>query len=339
MEIELLGKDIVVRRKGWPRFKEFLNGNNYSKILLVCDENTKRDCLPIFLENVKPTEIYTVPLSENCKTRKVASKFHDYLLENKYNRNSLLIALGGGALCDLVGYVACTFKRGIPLALLPTSLLAMVDASVGAKNGLNFKGIKNILGTFYVPEIVLINSEFLKSLEQREFSSGLAEVLKYASLHNPLINDLVKTNNIEDFIKKSVEVKSSFVRKDPYDHGIRKMLNFGHTLGHAMEATLQPQLLHGEAVAFGMRLERRIAIDKLLISEDFLFDWDQLVAKIFGNEFPKFNLNSAWSFMLNDKKNVSEKVTMSVPGEKGTFHQNIEITHEEIQRAINYFSV
>ncbi|MCB0539155.1 MAG: 3-dehydroquinate synthase [Bacteroidetes bacterium] len=233
----------------------YLKENSFNKIFILVDENTKRDCLPlIHFNNFIEIEIKSGEQHKNIQT---CQQIWAVLLEHEAHRNDLLINLGGGVIGDMGGFCASVFKRGISFVNIPTTLLAMVDASIGGKTGIDFYNQKNMLGVFNKPKAVLIDNIFLKTLPTRQLLSGKAEMLKHGIIANEehffsIPIDEIPTLNL---IETSINIKNDFVKQDPYDKGLRKTLNFGHTLGHALESYCLSEnydLLHGEAVAQGM---------------------------------------------------------------------------------------
>ena len=233
--------------------------NNYSRIFLLVDENTRAHCLPIFEKKYKHRidAILEIPSGEENKNINTCQKVWQALSNNNGDRKSLLINLGGGVLTDLGGFVASTFKRGIDFINIPTTLLSMVDASIGGKTGIDLGPLKNQIGVINQPQMVLIFPEFLKTVEERQIKSGYAEMLKHG-----LIKDLEYWSQLKEtpdytvphFIQKSIALKNEVVMQDPTEQGLRKILNFGHTLGHAIESYFledpsKKTLLHGEAIA------------------------------------------------------------------------------------------
>lgn len=236
------------------------------RAFLVTDENVEH-----FYGSVLPDiPRLVLPYGEETKTFATISQIVDFLLKNRADRHSLLIGCGGGVISDLTGLTAALFQRGIACAQIPTTLLAQVDASVGGKNGINFQGYKNVLGTISQPEFVLIDSSFLPTLPQREISCGLAEIAKHAliadpemvdylELHTRLIREL-NTGCIDYLVSRSVEIKSRFVVLDEKDAGERNKLNFGHTVGHALEKVVG--ISHGEAVSIGICSAAAISVER-----------------------------------------------------------------------------
>lgn len=239
---------------------------------------------------------FVFPPGETAKTRTTKEWIEDGMLEAKMDRNSALIALGGGVTTDLGGFVASTYLRGIPLILIPTTLLGMVDASVGGKNGVNTACGKNLIGTFYQSELILIDPECLATLPAAQMRSGKAEIIKYALTLDP---ELLSCETLEEKIRRCVALKTDIVSEDPHDRGRRHILNFGHTVGHALEAVSEFTLAHGDAVAVGMLIEALMSVELGFLKED-------VILKIFSilEEFPVCSIDSSslFSHMNYDKK-------------------------------------
>lgn len=247
---------------------EHLATNNYSKIFLITDENTFEHCYPTFVTHLKTTvaiEVIQIEAGEQHKNIQTCTSVWNILSELDADRKSLIINIGGGVVTDLGGFVACTYKRGINYINVPTSLLAMVDASVGGKTGVDLGSLKNQIGVINTPEMVLIDTSYLSTLPANQMRSGLAEMLKHGLIQDKAywdkMSDLSKmtSDDLDQLIYESVIIKNNVVTQDPTEEGIRKTLNFGHTLGHAIESYYlenpeKEELLHGEAVAIGMIL-------------------------------------------------------------------------------------
>jgi 3-dehydroquinate synthase len=293
---------------------------NFKKIFVLMDTHTKKHCWPL-IEKYFPKEYtltYTIKAGEKHKNLQSVNGILSWLLKNNAEKNHLLLNLGGGVVSDIGAFAASIFKRGIKYANIPTSLLAMVDASIGGKNGIDFNHAKNVVGTFSKPEFIFICPLFLNSLNNRNFNNGLAEMLKHKILDGKVsdfsIKSLSNKNTLFAEIKSAVHFKSATVNKDFEDKGIRNILNFGHTIGHAIESYMlqkNKNILHGEAIAAGM-------ICELYIST-ILFNYPQIelakTEKIIFSIFHKINLpgySSLKKYLLNDKKKKDGKIKFSL---------------------------
>jgi len=291
-----------------------LDISTYSKVAILVDENTKRDCLHK-LPKIENALIIEIKSGEEFKNISTCNFIWEQLTINNFDRNSLLINLGGGVIGDMGGFCASTYKRGLDFIHIPTTLLAMVDASVGGKLGIDFKGFKNQIGLFNNPKSVLISPEFLETLAESELKSGFAEVVKHALISD---NSLwVKLKNIpfteldwEDIIDTSVQIKNKIVLADPFEKGERKKLNFGHTFGHAIESYYLEKgtpISHGEAVFMGMILETEISD----LSETNKNEIKNYILSNFALPYTpkKSNLHK---FLINDKKNQDGKINFTL---------------------------
>lgn len=264
-------------------FNQFLDNVDHN-YLIIKDENVDINC----------DNIISLPFSEQTKNLATVNQLYDLFIDRNVSRETTtIVAIGGGVTLDVVGYAAATFKRGIKVIYVPTTLLSMVDASVGGKTGVNYQGLKNYIGCFYQPSCVIIDPVFLQTLDQRQFNNGMAEVIKYGCIKDKrLLNDIMQPNlDIEDIIERSINVKKYFVEQDERDHHVRHALNFGHTYGHAIESYYQfDKYLHGEAISIGMNMK----CDDPLLKE--VCDYYHLPTTL-EDEIDLTNL------MLKDKKN------------------------------------
>lgn len=321
-------------------------------IFLIVDSNTNKYCIPHFmahLETELSIEIIEIEPGEQNKTVDTCVGVWNALSELGADRKSLIINLGGGVVTDLGGFVACTFKRGIKYINVPTSLLAMVDASVGGKTGVDLGSLKNQVGVINSGDMVLIDTSFLGTLPQNHLKSGLAEMLKHGLIKsrtywNQLI-DLSKftIDDLDELIYDSVVIKKDIVTKDPFEINERKHLNFGHTLGHAIESYFlskdnKTELLHGEAIAIGMILECFIST-KLL---DFPKDDCALVKKVMLNFFKKVDIyasdyDAIIDLLKYDKKNEHGNVNFVLLEAIGMPHVDCLVDNQLIVEAFEYY--
>ncbi|WP_428225487.1 3-dehydroquinate synthase [Flavobacterium sp.] len=327
---------------------QYLAENAISKIFIIVDENTNEYCLPHFLPQLEteiPFEIIELEAGEEHKTIETCAGVWEALTELGADRKSLIINIGGGVITDMGGFIASTFKRGIPFINIPTTLLAMVDASVGGKNGVDLGGLKNQIGTITQPEMVLIDTYYLESLSQREMRSGLAEMLKHGLIANKEHWNRFKNLSalqFEDFgflIQESVAIKAEIVAKDPKENNIRKTLNFGHTLGHAIETYFlenpeKERLLHGEAIACGMILESYLAFkNKSLTSEEYLEVKNQIQDIFEPISFDKKDIDAIIGLLVHDKKNEFGIIQFSLINRIGHCLYNQTTDNETILEA------
>ncbi|OYQ36775.1 3-dehydroquinate synthase [Flavobacterium cyanobacteriorum] len=349
--IKSAGYNIYFNDNCYSYLAENIQQGDYSKIFILADTNTSRLCLPLFLPSLVagvPVEIIEIDAGEEYKTLETCTRVWEALTELGADRRSLLINLGGGVVTDLGGFVAAAFKRGMDFINVPTTLLAMVDASVGGKTGVDLGNIKNQVGVIKNPVAVLIDTAYLDTLPQQELRSGLAEMLKHG-----LIADKNYWNNFtslsglttDDFlplIHRSVTLKNEIVQQDPYEKNVRRLLNFGHTSGHAIETyflNIKKPLLHGEAVAIGMVLEACLSFEKKLLPAEEYIEIRTVITSIFDTiTFSAADIEEIIALMVHDKKNEFGKVNFVLLEKigKGVINQPVE--KELIIRAFDDYS-
>lgn len=296
-----------------------LDISSYSRIGILVDENTKRDCL-CKLPYIDNSIIINIKSGEENKTISTCNFIWKKLTEQQFDRNSLLINLGGGVIGDMGGFCASTYKRGIDYIQIPTSLLAMVDASIGGKLAVNFIDLKNQIGVFNNPKSVLIDHKFLQTLPENELKSGFAEVVKHAliadkSLWNKITSVSFENLSWEEIISSSIVVKNNIVLSDPLEKNVRKKLNFGHTYGHAIESFYLKKgipISHGEAVFTGILLETELSD----LSMDNKLEIKNYISSNFSlPHLPK--KSELLAFLANDKKNKDGKISFSLLNQIG----------------------
>lgn len=280
--------------------------------------------------NFKNSIKFVLKDGEYQKNFKNYKKILDFALKNKLERKDAIVAIGGGVVGDIAGFVAATYLRGIDFIQIPTTLLACVDSSVGGKVAINTKFGKNLVGAFYQPKAVFCNLNFLKTLDERQFKTGLAEVLKYAFINNEydFFNYLLQNSGkilareeetLAKIIETSLKIKAAVVSKDEKEKGLRRILNFGHTYAHALEKiTNYKKYTHGEAVAIGMIFTINLAFKKGLINEEYKNEGLDLINK-YGlvKKMPKFSMKKIISLMQSDKKVEEGKIKFILPSSKG----------------------
>ena len=319
-----------------------------SQIFVLADSNTKKHCLPVFskaLQNDFQFQLLSFMAGEENKTIYTATELWEELAQKGADRNSLLINLGGGVVTDLGGFVASTYKRGIRFYNIPTSLLAMVDAAIGGKTGIDHRGVKNLVGTFAKAHGLFIHPKFLETLPAMEMRSGFAEILKHGLItdktywHQAL--DAWQTKSWNSLIMRSVEIKSAVVDQDPLEKNLRKMLNFGHTIGHALESYYldkkQP-LLHGEAIAAGMLMAAFLSEEKTGLASNQKDEIAHSVLKIFGKiQLEESEVSELISWIKHDKKNTGNRLNFVLLKEIGVPQIDVSITLSEVERAVRWY--
>ena len=314
-----------------------------SKVFILTDENVAPIWLPeteYWLDCDEAVEIVLRP-GEKYKTLQTVQRIWKTLMKHHADRNALLINLGGGVITDLGGFAASTYKRGIKFINIPTTLLAMVDAAIGGKTGIDFGGGKNQIGTFAEAKEVIVDPVFLETLPQRELLSGLAEMLKYGFIADAKLLETNLENYKQNIVRAGV-IKREIVAQDPTEKGLRKILNFGHTLGHTIESyclTTDYPLLHGEAVALGMTAALWLSVKQCGLGERVLQDYEQQLPMLLSEA--NLNLTEAdvepiLSYLALDKKNNGDKPQFVLLEAVGKPIWDVEIEPEWVSRALAY---
>ena len=321
----------------------------YSQVVILSDENTRALCLPQLLKALPAlakATVLEIPAGEGYKTLTTCEKVWQQLFALQIDRSALLINLGGGVITDMGGFIASTYKRGIDFINIPTTLLAQVDATVGGKTGIDFGSIKNGIGTFSFAKQVFIYTPFLKTLPDEQLMSGYAEMLKHALITSPKDwADTIKINPLknkkwDELIYRSLAIKQKIVQQDPYESGVRKTLNFGHTLGHALEGYSlkhgQP-LLHGHAVALGMIGELWLSEQKTGFPHGDVQKIRNALLKLYQPYFNiDWNTNKLSRLISNDKKNKSGKTNFVLLSKIGKPVLDVSCEGDEIKAAVKH---
>jgi len=328
-----------------------MNSKSYDKLFILTDENTELHCLPAInkLLNDNNAISVTIPAGDLNKNIETLSHVWTQLSQKGATRHSLLINLGGGMTTDLGGFAAATFKRGIRYINIPTTLLSMVDASVGGKTGINFNGLKNEIGAFAPASSVLIETEFLKTLDKENFFSGYAEMLKHGLISNTehwaeLLNfptDTLDYTRLKELVGKSVQIKEDIVEQDPYEQGIRKALNLGHTVGHAFESLSFEEdrpVLHGYAVAWGIVCELYLSSVKTGFPTDKLRQTVQFIKENYGCFSIDCKIyDKLYAYMLHDKKNTAGIINFTLLKDVGEICINQSADKDEIFEMFDFY--
>lgn len=327
----------------------------HDKIFVLTDENTAKCCWPVIQSFLclKRAKLITIPASDTHKDIDSLAQVWTALGQGGATRHSLLINLGGGMVTDLGGFAASTFKRGINFINIPTTLLAMVDASVGGKTGINFNGLKNEIGVFNESKYVILDTCFLNTLDHENLLSGYAEMLKHSLIANEKMwaehvrfdwhsgNLSLLTSQLSPLVKMSVEVKERIVTEDPLEKGIRKALNVGHTVGHAFESfamkTGRP-ILHGYAVAYGIICELYLSVTKTGFPVDQMRQTVSFIREHYGTfDITCDDYDQLIELMTHDKKNTSGIINFTLLGGIGDIRINQTATAEEIKEALDFY--
>jgi len=327
------GHEVVFGRHCLAEMAELLSDESYRgvKIFILADENTLSNCLPEMISKIPildGAEVIEIESGEESKSFEVVAGIWEVLTELGADRSSVMINLGGGVITDLGGFIAGTFKRGIRFINIPTSLLAMVDASIGGKTGINHSGLKNEVGLFNNPQGVYVDPTFLETLPKAHVLSGFAEMVKHALIFSPgywkELQDvsLLDLPSLDQSIYRSIEIKNQIAGSDPYESGRRKILNFGHTIGHALEAYSHESdakiLLHGEAIAIGMVCEAYISHKLEHLPEKQLKEISSFIFSFFSKvNTESFTFHRLIEIMRHDKKNRDERINFTLLPEIG----------------------
>jgi 3-dehydroquinate synthase len=346
---EIIQKDfeLFLGNEVLEKLAEILINKEYSKVFVLMDTNTQRHCWPILSPYLVNYEPIVIPAGEANKTLKYAEKIWSKFQEHFADRRAVLLNLGGGVISDLGGFCAATYKRGIDFVNIPTTLLSMVDASIGGKLGVDFDSYKNVIGVFQHPKYIFINPQFLNTLPEEEKRNGLAEVCKHALIEDKSLFEKLAAIEKHDWenagalIFQSLKIKVSIVKKDPLEKDIRKALNFGHTIGHAIETQSlisdTVPLKHGEAIAIGIICEAYIskAIQGLSSSEL------EKITEFFKSRFPKYkgklHASSLIDIMKNDKKNRQGLINFTLLKKIGKAKIDINCHDDLIAKSIEYY--
>ncbi len=326
---------------------DFFSTHQFSNVFVLVDENTTEHCLPI-IQDVLP-EFWSVQVKsgEEEKHIETCSMIWRSMTDARLDRKALMVNLGGGVIGDMGGFCAGTYKRGISFINIPTTLLAQVDASVGGKLGIDFDGFKNHIGLFKDPNHVFIAPQFLSTLPPRELRSGFAEVIKHAYIRDISYLHKIKSKSLKDQpwmerIQHSIDVKSQVVLQDPTEQGLRKILNFGHTVGHAIETTYlktDKKLLHGEAIAVGMICELFLSHKLLELEKDRVDEEGRYLVDVFGcKSLNKSDFEQIVNNALQDKKNEGGVVKMSLLRSIGDCTYDIPVSAADMLDSLFYFN-
>ncbi len=337
---------------GYIKIEAFLNEHKPSKCYILVDEHTEKFCLNYFISKLKHQynfEVIKINSGENFKNLESCSTIWNKLTDLGADRNSLLINLGGGVITDMGGFTASTFKRGISFINISTTLLSMVDASVGGKTGVDLGVLKNQIGLFSNPEMVLIDENYLNTLPPRELLSGLAEIIKYGLTYDLKLWDEISSfktitiNNIKPLIHRSIEIKNEVILKDPKENGLRKILNFGHTLGHAVEsyflqAPHKKTLTHGEAIAVGMVMELYLSHVQFNFPINLVDEVKNKIKSLFGNVVISTNdFKHITDLLIHDKKNSNGKVNFVLLSAFEKCELNCNVKKSQLVDAFKYY--
>ena len=325
----------------------FLNANPYTNIQVLVDEKTFRYCYPIIKPIFPKHNLVKIKSGEQQKNLDTCQTIWESMTNHELDRHALMINLGGGVIGDMGGFCAATYKRGIDFIQIPTTLLSQVDASVGGKLGIDFQGLKNHIGVFQTPKTVLIDPVFLESLSFAEKRSGFAEIVKHCLIMDVDKWNIIRKKDFEeqdfnDLIAHSVAIKQQVVKADPTEKGLRKILNFGHTLGHAIETYFlgKPKLhlLHGEAIAAGMICEAFISYQRKMIDQKTLANIEEFIYSVYGKAtITESDMEEIIALTAQDKKNKGKEIRFSLLEGAGKCIYDIPVSKAEMKKALEYY--
>jgi 3-dehydroquinate synthase len=347
---------VIISRKLEEELSTAMAECERDSLFVLVDENTQRLCLPLLsdMDCMRGAQVITIGATDANKTVDTLQQVWTALQQGGATRHSLLVNLGGGMVTDLGGFAAATFKRGLNYINIPTTLLAMVDASVGGKTGVNFGGLKNEVGVFSNASAVILDTTFLKTMDHENLLSGYAEMLKHGLIsddrhwaeilkHQETLANLERQENLDKLsalLADSVAVKQRIVTEDPTEQGLRKALNLGHTVGHAFEslALQRKPILHGYAVAYGLVCELYLSCVKTGFPTDKMRQTVSFIREHYGqmsitcDDYP-----TLLQLMTHDKKNVAGKINFTLLGGVGDIRINQTATEEDIKEALDFY--
>ncbi len=341
---------IFIGNEPLKHLQEFLSSNSFSQTFVLVDENTNNHCYPLIASLLPTHHTIEIKSGEENKTLSTCELVWNKLTEENADRKTLLINLGGGVIGDLGGFAAGCYKRGVSFIQIPTTLLAMVDASVGGKTGIDFNGFKNQIGLFNQPEAVFIHTAFLKTLNKRELLSGFAEVIKHYLIADTDAFRKLEISNLKpeivdwnSVVERNVNIKSFFVEHDPQESDSRKALNFGHTVGHAIETYFlksgDKKLLHGEAIAAGMICESSISEKLNLITALELVSITKILLHYFQLlHVPETSFDEILQLMKQDKKNSANQFQFTLLKGIGNYSINNSVEENVVIESLNYYN-
>jgi 3-dehydroquinate synthase len=318
------------------------------KVFVLADSNTVSIVDQLKIKSLREENICVIPAGEQHKTLAQAAHIWEFLSDNRASRKSLLINVGGGMITDLGGFCGSTYMRGIRTLNIPTSLLAMVDASLGGKTGINHQHFKNQIGTFHNPIATCINIQFLYSLPKLEFINAWAEIMKHGIIDGGALWSTIKSGLPNEdseswlfIVKENVRIKSEIVQKDPLESGLRQKLNFGHSIGHALESCYLAHkdfICHGQAVAAGIVIESFISNQLNLLTSKHL----QEITQVVDSSFERLSISPDWfqqllNYIKVDKKNFNDQIIMVLPQKPGHLQLNVPVKSEQIISALTRY--
>lgn len=319
-----------------------------SSVIVIADENTSVLCVPRLKQFFQQDRLVVLPAGEQSKTLQSCEKIWDALIKMNADRDCLILNVGGGVICDIGGFAASCFQRGIRFGNVPTTVLSMSDAAIGGKTGVDYAGLKNYIGVIRFPEFIWIDEGFLETLEEKEKISGFAEIVKHAIIGSTeLWNSLEEIDSIhhlswKGILEKNLPIKVRIVEADPCEHGLRKVLNFGHTIGHALESHYlhrSKPAMHGDCVATGMLIEAKMSNSLGILNNNDFEAIERLIGRLLKpikNSLPTFAEIKPW--MIKDKKSIHASPGFSLPDKIGSCKWNVQVAESVIAECFTWYT-
>lgn len=349
-KIKASGYTVVVSKNIVTEINTFLNNRSFSRLFILVDENSLKHCYPQLVTEIpafEDAEIIEIESGEENKSLEVCAQLWSTLDELGADRQALFINLGGGVIGDMGGFIASTFKRGIEFINIPTTLLAQVDASVGGKAGVDLNHLKNLIGVFNNPQAVFVNPDFPATLDSRQLLSGFAEIIKHGLIADAAYWQKIRKTKVSSYekvatlIETSIRIKNKIVLEDPYEQNIRKALNFGHTIGHAVESHFLESgqlLLHGEAIAVGMIAEAWLSYKITGLPDASLNDITYYISTLYSSVIlEKTDVEHIVELMFHDKKNSNGQLNFSLLSAIGKCEIDQTASTDLVKEALNYY--
>lgn len=342
----MLPEHIRLTQNPGEELASYLSQKKYSQVVVVTDTNTKQHCYPLLKAHLPKHSVLETMSGEEFKNLETCTYLWQKLTDQRIDRHAVLIVVGGGVLGDMAGFCAATYKRGIDFVLVPTTLLAQADASIGGKLGIDFDSYKNHIGVFQQPALTLLHSGFLKTLPESELRSGFAEVIKHTLISDNALWNEVRSKKLneqdwERLLRHSATFKYGVIEQDPKEQGLRKILNAGHTIGHALESYLLSKgkkVTHGEAVAAGLVAEAYLAFEREFISQTKLNAIASYVKDTFGKlAFKENETGVIAEYALQDKKNKGNEILCVLLKEEGSAGWDYAISLQDVKGALSFY--
>lgn len=327
--------------------ENFFKTKSFSQVAVLVDENTKKFCYNKIKSFLPKHSLIQIKSGEGQKDLSSCQVIWNKMTANAMDRHALFINLGGGVIGDMGGFCAATYKRGIRFIQIPTTLLSQVDASVGGKLGIDFNGFKNHIGVFQLPEEVWVDIQFIETLPFAEKRSGFAEIIKHCLIADYDMWESIRKKDLQDqdlgiLVPHSINIKKKVVEEDPKERGLRKILNFGHTLGHAIETFYldkgAKKLLHGEAIAAGMVMESYLAYTKRFIDAQTLTEIEEFIFSVYGRvDLNEEDVRYILKLTAQDKKNLGGEVRFSLLNGRGSCTFDVSCSMKEMEKAVAFY--